>query len=157
MQHRSRASLLIATAVAAFALSGCTATGGCTGAGGQCRASPEVSLTVPTDASLTYNPAGDYAGLEGILRGERSGSRACLYIESASGLAKGRVNLVFPAGYSSTDQLALFDSTRRLIAKTRNPVVISIAPSLSAATPPGCSTPGVGSARALHVEQRGAE
>jgi hypothetical protein len=150
--HRRLASLLVLGVAFGLGSAGCSTGEGCGTPGGQCRASPEVKLSVPTDVSLTYNPKGDYAGLEGTLRGERSGFRVCLYLESTSGRAQGRVNLVFPRGYYSTDQLVLFDERHRRVAKTRNLVVVSIAPQLSSMTPHGCSAAGAGTARALHVE-----
>jgi hypothetical protein len=108
---------LIVVAVG-LGLMACSSQEDCSGATGQCRASAEVSLSVPTDATLTYDSNGDYAGIEGSLRGERSGERACLYVDSKRGLAEGRVNLVFPKGYSSTDQLGLHDDEHRLVAKS---------------------------------------
>jgi hypothetical protein len=155
--RRSLSPLLTLIVIAVgLGLTACSPQKGCSGATGQCRASPEVSLSVPTDATLTYDSKGDYAGVEGTLRGERSGKRACLYVNSKRGLAKGRVNLVFPKGYSSTDQLGLHDDKHRLVAKSGDPVVVSISPKLLTATPPGCSTPGAGTAQALHLELPGA-
>jgi len=150
--RRRLAGLLVVAMGFGLGLAGCSSGEGCGSTGGQCRASPEVTLSVPTDGSLTYDARGDYAGLEGTLRGERSGSRACLYLDSTTGLAKGRVNLVFPKGYSSTDQLVLFDEQHRLVVKSGNPVVVAVAPVLSTVKPQGCSAAGAGTARALHVE-----
>lgn len=114
---------------------------------------PVINPSVATDGSLTYDSRGDYAGVEGVLSTEQVGGALCVYVDSTAGLGRGRVNLVFPAGYSALGDRVVRDAEERTVASKGDRVVVSTMPKLTREAPAGCSSVGVGTARALHLEQ----
>lgn len=106
-----------------------------------------------TDGTLSYDNRGDYAGVEGVLQSEQAGGALCVYVDSTAGPGRGRVNLVFPAGYSAVGDRVVRDAEETIVASKGRRVLVSTMPELSKEAPAGCSSAGVGTARALHLEQ----
>ena len=114
-----------------------------------CAAGPSLS----TDATLKYDSRGDYAGLFGTAHVEQADGGLCVYVDSKSGIGKGRVNLIFPGGYSATSGGQVRDGWGSKVVSEGDRVAVSIAPSLVSTLPAGCTSAGVGTAKALHLER----
>jgi hypothetical protein len=131
---------------------GCAAVDEC---GGASCAPAARSLSVPTDASLRYDPRGDYAGAFGTLGGRVDGRTACFWIDGSrngSGPVT-RYVLVLPAGYGAllepTGRLDLLGPGGAPVAHVGRRVAVSVTPDPIDA-PAGCPAgPALG---ALHLD-----
>lgn len=112
---------------------------------------PTAGPTLATSPAPAYDARDDYAGVIGVLRSEPSGNRVCVFVEGATGIAAGRVNLVLPPGWTATNKCGLRDAGGAVVARSGARVAISVLPTLIDGPPAGCSDPGGGTAQALHV------
>jgi hypothetical protein len=112
---------------------------------------PTDGPTLATSPAPAYDARGDYAGVFGVLRAERSGDRICLFVDATSGMATGRVDLVFPSGWTATAGGELRDAGGAVVARPGAKVAVSVLPALIDGTPAGCGSPGAATAQALHV------
>jgi hypothetical protein len=104
---------------------------------------------------LTYDSRGDYAGVFGVVHTETTGGALCVWVDSVAGIGRGRVNLIFPTGYSATPGGEVHGPDGAVAASDGRKVAVSVMPVLTATVPAGCSAAGVGTARALHIAQDG--
>lgn len=118
-----------------------------------CANSSAAVPTLTTDAPLNYDSRGDYAGVFGVVHTERDGSAFCVWVDSVAGVVRGRVNLIFPTGYSATPAGEVVDPGGAVVVSEGKKVAVSVMPALTDKLPGGCSAAGAGTARALHVVQ----
>jgi hypothetical protein len=116
-----------------------------------CAAGPALS----TDSSLSYDSRGDYAGVFGTAHIEQADGGLCVYVDSEQGIGRGRVNLIFPGGWSATATGQVRDGWGSEVVSDGDRVAVSVAPTLVSTLPVGCSAAGVGTAKALHVDRPG--